>query len=160
MRLAAPSRSRNWSRVSHWRRRTTASSIMAMWTAGPPKEVSPSRKYSNATCRTSPRSGRVAGSAAFEAPCIETDCTLRRMLDFCREMLSDGISEGGEMATTEHVSRKPVTIDRLVSELHRFQASDFDDTPHTICNFLRDLPVEPSSLQPYLTWDAQHYTRN
>ncbi len=64
------------------------------------------------------------------------------------------------MATKEHVSRKPVTIDHLVAELHQFQAKDFDDTPDTICNFLRDFPVEPASLQPYLTWDRQHYTRN
>src|ERR1700687_4928520 len=49
MRFAAPSRSRNLSRVSQPRRRTTSSSIIAMCAAGPPKAVVPRRKYSRAS---------------------------------------------------------------------------------------------------------------
>ncbi len=41
IRLVAPSRSRNSSRVSQRRRRTTSSSIIAMCAAGPPNAVEP-----------------------------------------------------------------------------------------------------------------------
>src|SRR5262249_55548757 len=47
MRFAAPRRSRNSCGVSHRRRRTNSSSIIAMWTAGPPNASVPSfRKLS------------------------------------------------------------------------------------------------------------------
>src|SRR5262245_22772351 len=54
MRLVAPRRSRNCSRVSHRRRRTTSSSISAMWAAGPPKPITPSLRKRRATSFTRP----------------------------------------------------------------------------------------------------------
>ena len=52
IRFVAPSRSRNSSRVSQPRRRTNSSSMSAMWAAGPPKLVAPSRRKTPATVRS------------------------------------------------------------------------------------------------------------
>ena len=52
MRFVAPSMSRNCSCVSHPRRWTTSRSIMAMLAAGPPNDVAPSRRKSQAISRT------------------------------------------------------------------------------------------------------------
>src|ERR1700691_4495484 len=49
MRLLAPSKSRNFSRESHRRLRTSSSSIIAMCAAGPPKAVVPSRRKNKAS---------------------------------------------------------------------------------------------------------------
>src|SRR5262245_57321337 len=49
IRLAAPSKSRNSSRVIHLRRRTTSSSIIAICAAGPPNAVVPSLRKSSAS---------------------------------------------------------------------------------------------------------------
>ena len=48
IRFVAPRKSRNSSRVSHPRRRTTSSSIIAMCAAGPPKPIVPSLRKSRA----------------------------------------------------------------------------------------------------------------
>ena len=60
IRLVAPSRSRNRSRVSQPRLRTTSSSIMAMCAAGPPKAIVPSFRKRRATSPT--RDGVCPGS--------------------------------------------------------------------------------------------------
>src|SRR5580700_6400655 len=52
-----------------------------------------------------------------------------------------------------------VSIDELVRELHAFSATAFDQTEQVL-SLLSKMPVEESSLNPYLTWDRQHYTRN
>src|SRR5262245_52587733 len=68
IRYVAPRRSRNCSRVSHRRRRTTSSSISAMWAAGPPKPITPSLRNRRATsptrpgCPVAPTSSRAAAS--------------------------------------------------------------------------------------------------
>lgn len=54
---------------------------------------------------------------------------------------------------------KQVSIGDFVTELRKFSASAFDGTDQII-HFLESTPVSPESLQPYLTWDRQHYTRN
>jgi cysteine dioxygenase len=54
---------------------------------------------------------------------------------------------------------KPFSIEDLVSALHGLPHTAFDET-ESICRVLREMPVSPSSLAPYLTWDRQHYTRN
>src|SRR5580698_9756342 len=46
---ARPTRSRNSSGVSHWRRRTNSSSIIAMCAVGPPKAVVPRRRKASAS---------------------------------------------------------------------------------------------------------------
>jgi cysteine dioxygenase len=52
-----------------------------------------------------------------------------------------------------------VPIDELVRELYAFPASAFDTT-EKVLSLLRRMPVEGTSLAPYLSWDRQHYTRN
>ncbi len=54
---------------------------------------------------------------------------------------------------------KPVAIQRLVDGLRRMPGSGFEQT-EPLRLFLRDTPVDPDSLAPYLHWDRQHYTRN
>lgn len=54
---------------------------------------------------------------------------------------------------------KYVSINDFVSELRNFPQSAFDRTDQIIA-FLKATPVAPETLQPYLTWDRQHYTRN
>ena len=43
--------------------------------------------------------------------------------------------------------------------LRKLPAEAFDATA-PVQQFLRQHPVDPDSLQPYLCWDPQHYTRN
>jgi cysteine dioxygenase len=52
-----------------------------------------------------------------------------------------------------------VSIDDLVRELHSLPASAFADT-EPVRSMLARMPVEETSLAPYLSWDRQHYTRN
>src|ERR1700739_3289240 len=54
---------------------------------------------------------------------------------------------------------KYVSIGDFVTELRKFQQSAFDRTDQII-GFMGAMPVAPDTLQPYLTWDRQHYTRN
>src|SRR5689334_4744760 len=57
------------------------------------------------------------------------------------------------------VGAKTIAITEFVSELRKFSASSFE-RQDPILSFLRDSPVAPDTLERYLTWDAQHYTRN
>ena len=52
------------------------------------------------------------------------------------------------------------SIDEFVASLRKLPAPAFDVTPGPVQQFLREHPVAPDSLQPYLCWDPQHYTRN
>jgi cysteine dioxygenase len=52
-----------------------------------------------------------------------------------------------------------VPIDEFVRRLREFPASAFDQTEQ-IDAFLKQTPVDEASLEPYLTWNRQHYTRN
>jgi cysteine dioxygenase len=54
---------------------------------------------------------------------------------------------------------KQVPIHDFVAELRRFSEATFDHTDQ-LRRFLQGAPVHPDSLDPYLTWDRQHYTRN
>ncbi len=54
---------------------------------------------------------------------------------------------------------KTVTIQKLVEELRDFPESAFIPT-ETIRSFLQQNPVDEDSLEPYLNWNSQHYTRN
>lgn len=51
------------------------------------------------------------------------------------------------------------SIDELVSGLRQLPAEAFETTA-AVQEFLRQHPVSPESLAPYLCWDTQHYTRN
>jgi cysteine dioxygenase len=59
------------------------------------------------------------------------------------------------MATTI----KQFSIHDFISELRKFPEVAFDHTEE-IRKFLQETPLNPESLETYLTWDRQHYTRN
>ncbi len=52
-----------------------------------------------------------------------------------------------------------ISISEFVSELHNLPAGAFADVP-AIREFQRRFVVRPDTLEPYLLWDTQHYTRN
>jgi Cysteine dioxygenase type I len=52
-----------------------------------------------------------------------------------------------------------VSIDELVRELHSLPVSAFENT-EPVRSTLARMPVEETSLAPYLSWGRQHYTRN
>jgi cysteine dioxygenase len=54
---------------------------------------------------------------------------------------------------------KQVSIQNFVTQLRNFPEATFQHTEQ-IRGFLKDAPLNPDSLAPYLTWDRQHYTRN
>src|SRR5580704_16382888 len=54
---------------------------------------------------------------------------------------------------------KQVPIGDFVSELRKFPEPAFDRTDQ-IVKFLESRVVAPHTLESYLTWDRQHYTRN
>ncbi len=59
---------------------------------------------------------------------------------------------------TANAVRK-VSIRDFVNNLQKLKASDFS-TVATPLEFMQANPVDPDSLQPYLFWNQQHYTRN
>jgi cysteine dioxygenase len=52
-----------------------------------------------------------------------------------------------------------IDIQEFVSRLRCCKQDNFTDVPH-IHNLLRSSPVDPKSIERYLIWDRQHYTRN
>lgn len=52
-----------------------------------------------------------------------------------------------------------VPIDVLVEGLQGLPEPAFNELEQ-VRNLLRDRPVDPASLERYLFWDSQHYTRN
>lgn len=54
---------------------------------------------------------------------------------------------------------KQVSIEHFVAELRKFPEVAFDQTEQ-LRRFMQDSPLNPESLNPYLVWDRQHYTRN
>jgi len=54
---------------------------------------------------------------------------------------------------------KRVPVETLVAALRALPASAFDGTDQ-VQALLAEMPIEESSLAPYLTWNRQHYTRN
>lgn len=54
---------------------------------------------------------------------------------------------------------RKVSVNLLAQKLESLPESAFLDVD-LIRGLLRDNPVDPDSLAPYLFWDGQHYTRN
>ena len=52
-----------------------------------------------------------------------------------------------------------VNIQELIAKLRCSTEDDFSRIPH-MRELLRSAPVDPDSIQSYLIWDRQHYTRN
>jgi cysteine dioxygenase len=63
------------------------------------------------------------------------------------------------MSATTGQRVQPVAIQDFVAELRKLPAAAFETTA-PVLSFAREHPVLPSSLEPYLFWDVQHYTRN
>lgn len=63
------------------------------------------------------------------------------------------------MSATTRPHVQPVGIQDFVAELRKLPAAAFGTTGQVL-SFAREHPVLPSSLEPFLFWDAQHYTRN
>jgi cysteine dioxygenase len=63
------------------------------------------------------------------------------------------------MSATAGQRVQPIAIQDFVAALRKLPASAFEATG-PVLNFAREHPVLPSSLEPYLFWDAGHYTRN
>jgi len=61
------------------------------------------------------------------------------------------------VATTRQ--SQPIAIQDFVAELRKLPATAFETTGQVL-SFAREHPVLPASLEPFLFWDAQHYTRN
>lgn len=57
------------------------------------------------------------------------------------------------------IAIKQISIEDFVAQLRKFPETSFDQTEQ-IRRFLADNPLNPDSLEPYLVWDRQHYTRN
>jgi len=55
--------------------------------------------------------------------------------------------------------QKTIPIDQFVSRLRQLAPRDFSDVGK-IHRFVEENPVAAESIERYLTWDAQHYTRN
>jgi cysteine dioxygenase len=52
-----------------------------------------------------------------------------------------------------------VSIQDFVNNLQKLTARDFESVEGPL-EYLRANPVDPESLEPYLFWNQQHYTRN
>ena len=57
------------------------------------------------------------------------------------------------------MASEQVSISDFVSRLREFPQSAFDRVDD-ILRFLRNTPVHPETLAPYLSWNHEHYTRN
>src|SRR5664280_1456631 len=67
------------------------------------------------------------------------------------------LSVGEEMATKPSLAT--ISIDQYVEALRQLPAEAFDDVPG-MERWAKQHPVDAGSLERYLTWDPQHYTRN
>ena len=54
---------------------------------------------------------------------------------------------------------RQLTLDQFVAALHKFPPPAFQGTDQILA-FLQSNTIVPESIEPYLTWDRQHYTRN
>ena len=63
------------------------------------------------------------------------------------------------MATASQKTRPPVSIDDFVSGLRKLREKDFAEVESAL-SYITASPVDADSLQPYLFWNSQHYTRN
>lgn len=54
---------------------------------------------------------------------------------------------------------KQIPIQDFVAALRKLPEMAFRD-PAAVLKFLVDTPVQAETLDPYLCWDRQHYTRN
>lgn len=63
------------------------------------------------------------------------------------------------MSVATSQQAQPVAIDDFAAALRKLPPAAFEATGPVLA-FAREHPVLPSSLERYLFWDSQHYTRN
>ncbi len=63
------------------------------------------------------------------------------------------------LPSTPLLSIHQVSIDEFVAELRKLSEAAFSDIPR-LREFQRQFVIRPDTLEPYLLWDVQHYTRN
>jgi cysteine dioxygenase len=61
-------------------------------------------------------------------------------------------------ADSSHTAQR-VSIDEFVTGLRKLGVGDFEGITGAL-QYITSNPVDAESLQPYLFWNAQHYTRN
>jgi cysteine dioxygenase len=78
---------------------------------------------------------------------------MRAALYFVSQTLS-----GGEQMTTQTI-HQPVAIQDFIAGLRKLPELAFIGVEQ-ILQYMKTSPVDPASIEQYLTWDRQHYTRN
>ncbi len=63
------------------------------------------------------------------------------------------------MAIAPQKTAQTVSIDEFVGGLQKLKESDFTGVEGTL-DYIRATHIDPETLQPYLFWNPQHYTRN
>jgi cysteine dioxygenase len=63
------------------------------------------------------------------------------------------------MVSSADLATRRVPVGLFIDGLRQLKQNDFTEVNGTL-QYLRQNPVDPESLQPYLFWNAQHYTRN
>ena len=63
------------------------------------------------------------------------------------------------MATSADRARRGIPVQHFIEGLRKLKEDDFTGVSGTL-QYLRENSVDPESLDPYLFWNAQHYTRN
>ena len=63
------------------------------------------------------------------------------------------------MVSSPDLATRRVPVGLFIDGLRQLKQNDFTEVNGTL-QYLRQNPVDPESLQPYLFWNAQHYTRN
>ena len=63
------------------------------------------------------------------------------------------------ISSDSSTATRRVSVEEFVSGLRKLGKADFTAVAGTL-QYITANPVDPDSLQPYLFWNAQHYTRN
>src|SRR5271166_4134432 len=109
-------------------------------------------KRGSRSARTSVRAEREPRFTPHFPLCHDARCTAPNRFTKTVEVWMDGIQDIA-------ASVRRVTIQALVKELQKLEDHDFDSLRAPL-QVLRANPVDSDSLQPYLFWNSQHYTRN
>ncbi|MFI5118273.1 MAG: cysteine dioxygenase [Terriglobales bacterium] len=64
-----------------------------------------------------------------------------------------------ETATSADRATRGIPVQHFIDGLRKLKEDDFTGVNGTL-QYLRENSVDPESLDPYLFWNAQHYTRN
>jgi cysteine dioxygenase len=63
------------------------------------------------------------------------------------------------MSPSPNAVASPVSVQQFIAGLRQLTENDFSGVQGTL-TYLQKSPLDAESLQPYLFWNTQHYTRN